>query len=87
MKNSFYEEAMVKSQFFHLLQNSQNIYSSYFEHVFKLGSRTSQDRPNQHKNSHKLSDETGHPVMNLMENQWKLRQQDDQKFPMKGKSL
>ena len=33
------------------------------------------DRPNQHKNSHKQSDETGYWVVNMMESQWKLRQQ------------
>ena len=42
---------------------------------------------NQHKNSHKLCDETGHPDGNLMESQWKLRQQHDQNFPMEGKPL
>ena len=31
-----------------------------------------EDRPNQHENSHKLCDEKGHPVVNLMESQWKL---------------
>ena len=31
------------------------------------------DHPNQHKNSHKLCNETGHPVVNTMESQWKLR--------------
>ena len=35
------------------------------------------NRPNQHENSYKLCDETGHPVMNLKESQWKLRQQHD----------
>ena len=44
------------------------------------------DYSNQHKNSYKLCDETGHPVVNLMESQWKLRQQH-QNFPMKGKPL
>ena len=29
----------------------------------------------------------GYPVVNLMENQWKLRQQHDQNFPMEGKPL
>ena len=29
----------------------------------------------------------GHLVVNLMESQWKLRQQHDQKFPMEEKSL
>ena len=43
-----------------------------------------EDRPNQHENSHKLCDETGHPVVNLMASQWKLRQQHDQNFPIKG---
>ena len=30
-----------------------------------------EDCLNQHKNSHKLCDEMGHPVVNLMESQWK----------------
>ena len=42
-----------------------------------------EDRPNQHDNSHKLCDETGHPLLNLMESQWKLRQQHDQNFQWK----
>ena len=41
-----------------------------------------EDRLNQHENSHKLCNETGHPVVNLMECQWKVRQQNDQNFPM-----
>ena len=32
------------------------------------------DHPNQHENSHKPRDETGHPVLTLLESQWKLRQ-------------
>ena len=46
-----------------------------------------EDRPNQHENSHKLWDETGHPVTSLMESQWKLSQQHDQNFPMERKPL
>ena len=44
---------------------------------------------NQHKNSHKLCDETRYPVVNLMESQWKLRQQHDQnsEFPNGGKAI
>ena len=34
-----------------------------------------EDHPNQHKNSQKPHDELGHPVLNLLESQWKLRQQ------------
>ena len=34
------------------------------------------DRSNQHENSHKLCDETGHPVTSLTKSQWKLRQHD-----------
>ena len=41
-----------------------------------------EDRTNHHEDSNKLCDETRHPVVNLMENQWKLRQQHDQNFPM-----
>ena len=37
------------------------------------------DHPNQHKNSHRQCHEMGHPVVNMMESQWKLRQQHDQK--------
>ena len=37
-------------------------------------------------NSHKPHDETGHPVLSLLESQWKVKQHD-QNFPMKGKPL
>ena len=43
------------------------------------------NHPNQHKNSLKLCNEMGHPILNLMESQWKLRQQYDEKFPMEAK--
>ena len=36
---------------------------------------------------HKARDETGYPVLSLLESQWKLRQEHDQNFPMKGKPL
>ena len=45
------------------------------------------DHPNQHENSHKLCDEIGHHIVNLMESQWKQRQQHDQNFSMEGKPL
>ena len=41
--------------------------------------------PYQHENSHKLCDETGHPVVNFMKSQWKLRQQHE--FPNGGKAI
>ena len=50
-------------------------------------SNDKKDHPNQHKNSNKPRDETGHPVLSLLESQWKLRQQDDQSVPMEGKPL
>ena len=46
-----------------------------------------EEHPNQHENSHKPRDETGYPVLSLLESQWKLRQQYDQNFPMEGKLL
>ena len=46
-----------------------------------------EDHANQHENSHKLFNEMGHPIVNLMKSQWKLRQQHDQYFPMEGKPL
>ena len=45
------------------------------------------DHLNQYENSHKLYNETGHPNVNLMERQWKLRLKHDQNFPMEGKPL
>ena len=44
-----------------------------------------QGHPNQHKNSNKQCNEMEHPVVDMMESQWKLRQQHDQNFPMEGK--
>ena len=40
-----------------------------------------EDHHNQHENGHKPHDETGHPVLNLLESQFKLRQHN-QNFPM-----
>ena len=37
-------------------------------------SNNHKDHPNQYKYSHKLCDETGHAIVNLMKSQWKLRQ-------------
>ena len=42
---------------------------------------------NQRENSHRVCNEMEHPVVNLMENQWKLGQQHDHNFPMEGKPL
>ena len=53
----------------------------------ELLSNDHKDHPNQHENSHKLYHETGHPVDNFMESQWKLRQRHDQNFQMEGKPL
>ena len=43
--------------------------------------------PNQYEISHKLCDETGHPILSLRESQWKLKKLHDHNFPMEGKSL
>ena len=45
------------------------------------------NHPNQHENSHKQFDETGHPVRNMVGSQWKLRQQHSQNFLTEGKPL
>ena len=42
---------------------------------------------NQHENSHYQCNEMGHLIVNMMESQWKLRQQHNQNFPMEEKSL
>ena len=46
-----------------------------------------EEHPNQHENRHKLCDEAGHPIVNFMESQWKLRQQHDQNLAMEGNPL
>ena len=43
-------------------------------------SKGHRDWPNQLKNSLKQCNETGYPVVSMMESQWKLRQQYDQNF-------
>ena len=53
----------------------------------ELLSEDHKDHPNQHENSHKLCNEMGHPVLGLLESQWKLRQQHDPNFPIVGKPL
>ena len=42
---------------------------------------------NKHKNSHELCDETGNPLFNFTQNQWKLGQERDQDFSMEKKPL
>ena len=49
-------------------------------------SNDQEKHPNQHENSHKLCNEMEHPVLSLLESQWKL-QQHDQNFSIKGKPL
>ena len=46
-----------------------------------------EDCINQHENSPKLYDEIEHPVVNMMESRWKLRQQHDENFQMEEKLL
>ena len=46
-----------------------------------------ENHPNQLKNSQKLCNEMWHLVQSLMESQWKLREKNDQYFPMDGKPL
>ena len=44
-------------------------------------SNNHEDCFNEHENSHNLYDKTRHPILSLMESQWKLKQQHDQNFP------
>ena len=46
-----------------------------------------EDHPNQHENSHKPGNETGHPVLSLLESQLKPRQQHDQNFLKEGNPM
>ena len=52
-------------------------------------SNDQEDLHNQHKDSHKLCNETGHSINNLMKSKWKLRSEfeHDQNFSMVGKPL
>ena len=52
-----------------------------------LSNNDHKDHPNQHENSHKLCYEMGHPALSLLQSQLKLRQQNDQNFPMEEKPL
>ena len=45
------------------------------------------DRLNQHKNSYKPCNELRNPIVNMIESQWKLRQQHDQNFTIEVKPL
>ena len=36
-------------------------------------SNDAKDHPNHHENSYKLCEEMGHPVVNLMESEWKQK--------------
>ena len=45
------------------------------------------DHPSQHKNSHKLCSETGHPVLSLLESQWNPRATTWSEFPNGGKAI
>ena len=54
-----------------------------FEHL----SNGQEDHPNQLKNCHKPSSVTRHPLLSLIESQLKLRQQNNQNFPMVGNPL
>ena len=72
--------------------HSQNLLAAAGAPTLKISShgtslKLSRRPSNQHENSHKLCDQTGHPVVNLMESQRKLRQQHDQNFPMERKPL
>ena len=44
-----------------------------------------EEHPNKHNNSKKPHNGMAHPIWSLWESQWKMRQQHDQNFPMKGK--
>ena len=67
--------------------SSEGLSLKISSHGTSLKWSSHEDHLNQHENSHKLSDETGHPVVNMMESQWKLRQQHDQKFQNGGKAI
>ena len=43
-------------------------------------SNNHEDHPNQHKNSHRICAEMGHPILSLTKSQRKLRQQHDPNF-------
>ena len=90
-KKDFYElwqqckqlKTMEMSEAWHDSFDEGYIHQFQPEHL----SNDHKDRPNQHENSHKQCNEMGHPIMNMMESQWKLRQQHDQNLTMEGRPL
>ena len=46
-----------------------------------------QDHSNLHKNSHRLCDELGRPILSLKKSQWKLRQRTWSEFPYGVKAI
>ena len=46
-----------------------------------------EDCLSQHENSYKLCDEMGHPVLNLKESPWKMRQQHEQNSQWGGEAI
>ena len=75
------------SNLYPLTKSNSSSRTTEFKDIFpwKVSQIIIKTGPNQHENSHKLCDETGHSIVSLTESQWKLRQQHDQNFPMKGK--
>ena len=71
------------------------LYTSILTWIYSQNSLAAAEAPNlkifSHgtslKWSHLILITSQHPVLSLMESQWKLRQQHDQNFPMKGKPL
>ena len=60
-------------------QNSLEVAETEFKDILprKWSRNDHKHCPNQHENSHKQCNERGHPVVNMMESQWKLIQQHD----------
>ena len=53
----------------HKIQSQQHKHHVYRHPPMEQLSNNQKDRPNQHKNSHKLCDDKGHPVLRLSESQ------------------
>ena len=78
--HQFQPEPLTKSA---SAAEAPNLKYPIMEHL----SNDQEDHPNKHKNSCKLYDEKGHPLLSLKESKWKLRQQDAQNFLIQQKLL